>query len=140
VTGHDVLPGERLAQAAQSLVGTRYRLHGRDPATGLDCIGLLAASLAAIGRPAGFPTGYSLRMAVVPDAEQVARAAGLVPAPAPLAPGDVVFVRISPCQFHLAIALPGNGFVHAHAGLRRMALASTLGEWRVIGSWRLPPT
>lgn len=139
MTGPGPLPGESLASAARALVGTRYRLHGRDPATGLDCIGLLAASLAAIDRPARLPTGYSLRMVEVPNVEDVARTAGLAACSPPFAPGDVVFVRIGPCQFHLAIAVHCDGFVHAHAGLRRIVTVPALGDWRVIGSWRLQP-
>lgn len=34
-----------LAEAALSLVGTRFRLHGRVAETGLDCVGLVAAAM-----------------------------------------------------------------------------------------------
>ena len=44
------MSGEALAEAAVAFAGTRFRLHGRDPETGLDCIGLLAAALTRIGR------------------------------------------------------------------------------------------
>ena len=33
------MSAQALAEAAAALVGSRFRLHGRDPATGLDCIG-----------------------------------------------------------------------------------------------------
>ena len=38
-----------LAIAAGELVGSPFRLQGRDPAHGLDCIGLVLVSLARIG-------------------------------------------------------------------------------------------
>ena len=38
-----------LARAAAGCLGVRFRLHGRDPATGLDCLGLLGAALVATG-------------------------------------------------------------------------------------------
>ncbi len=34
-----------LAAAALNLIGTPFRLHGRDPATGLDCVGLVAEAM-----------------------------------------------------------------------------------------------
>jgi hypothetical protein len=50
-----------LAAAALNLIGTPFRLHGRDPARGLDCVGLVAEAM----RRAGFhpvpPGGYGLR-------------------------------------------------------------------------------
>ncbi len=44
---------EAFAEAAESLVGIRFRLFGRDPAYGLDCVGLVAAALARSGRSSG---------------------------------------------------------------------------------------
>jgi hypothetical protein len=55
----------------------------------------------------------------------------------PFAPGDVVMFQVGPNQFHLAIAARCGGFVHAHAGLRRVVLTSPPAEWRVAGHWRL---
>jgi hypothetical protein len=53
--------GPDLAQAAEGLVGTRFRLHGRHREHGLDCLGVLAASLREIGLPGDFPTDYAWR-------------------------------------------------------------------------------
>ncbi|WP_218277309.1 hypothetical protein, partial [Pseudomonas sp. FW305-67] len=52
---------DRVAQAALGSVGARFRLHGRDPATGLDCIGLAAHALQAGGFNGEVPDGYALR-------------------------------------------------------------------------------
>ena len=131
------MSGEALAQAAMALAGTRFRLHGRSPESGLDCIGLLAAALAAIGRPAPFPTGYALRMHVLPALEGIAEACGFAETDAPLAPGDVLLLRVGPCQHHLAIAAGGYRFVHAHAALRRVVIAPGPLVWPVLRRWRL---
>ena len=40
------LCGDALAQAAQKLIGSPFRLHGRNRETGLDCIGVVGAALA----------------------------------------------------------------------------------------------
>ena len=50
-----------LAQAAGELVGTPFRLQGRDCAHGLDCIGLVLVSLARIGVELRLPADYRPR-------------------------------------------------------------------------------
>lgn len=129
--------GEALARAAEALAGARFRLHGRDPATGLDCIGVLAAALAAIGRRAELPTGYALRSHRLPELARWASACGLAEAQGPIRPGDVLLLRSGPCQHHLAIALPGGRFVHAHAGLRRVVAVPGPPDAPVLRRWRL---
>ena len=100
------MSGQALAAAAEALIGRRFRLHGRDPASGLDCIGVLAAALARIGRPAPLPNGYAMRIASTGRFADAAERCGLVPAALPFMPGDVTVFHVGPNQFHLAIA-PG---------------------------------
>jgi cell wall-associated NlpC family hydrolase len=131
------MSGAALAEAAEALTGTRFRLHGRDPATGLDCVGVLAAALAAIGRSAPLPTGYHLRSRGVRGLAGFAEACGLAEAGGPVEPGDVLLLRVAACQLHLAIALQGNRFVHAHAGRKRVIVAAGPIAWPIVGRWRL---
>lgn len=131
------MSAQALAEAAAALVGSRFRLHGRDPATGLDCIGVLAAALVAIGRPAPLPTGYALRTRALPPLEGWALACGLVASPQPLAAGDVLIVRPAPCQHHLLIAASARSFIHAHAGLRRVVRMPGPLAWPELRRWRL---
>lgn len=126
-----------LAMAAEHLVGSRFRLHGRDPASGLDCIGVLSAALAAIGRPVALPTGYALRVTRLDHWLPDARACGFAPVDAAaLEPGDVILLACPGSQFHLAIAAT-HGFVHAHAGLRRVVLSPQCPDGTIIGHWRI---
>jgi cell wall-associated NlpC family hydrolase len=129
-------PG-RLAREAEALVGSPFRLHGRDPATGLDCLGLLSAAMARAGRPITLPTGYPLRIiqlgAWMPDPASC----GLRPARGRFAPGDVVLLQPGSVQFHLAIADPNLGWVHAHAGLRKVVRDAALPSGVIIHHWRL---
>jgi cell wall-associated NlpC family hydrolase len=125
------------AQAAESLAGTRFRLHGRDPATGLDCIGLLATSLAAIGRETPAPSAYRLRNSSIDAALAFAPRAGLVRCDGEPRPGDVLLVRPGPLQHHLLVALAGKRFVHAHAGLRRVTVTPGPLAWPILRHWRL---
>jgi hypothetical protein len=129
--------GDALARAALGFVGTRFRLHGRDPATGLDCVGLLAASLAAIGRGAALPTRYALRNSDIASALAFAPAAGLADTSGTIRPGDVVLALSGPLQHHVLIAGPDRTFVHAHAGLRRVVVTPGPLAWPVVRHWRL---
>jgi hypothetical protein len=129
--------GRALAEAAEALVGARFRLHGRDFETGLDCVGVLEAALRAIGRPAALPTGYALRARRLPELGPILADCGLGAARGPAEPGDVVMLRPGPCQHHLVIAARNGGFVHAHAGLRRVVLASGPLADPIVHRWRL---
>lgn len=123
------MSGAAVVARARRLVGTRFRLHGRD-AAGLDCVGLAAA---AYGRD-DVPTGYRLRSG---DAAAVARiigALGLVPAP-DRAAGDLVLFRAGPGQLHLGID-SGSGTIHADAALRRVVERPGPPPWVEIARWR----
>lgn len=133
------MSGAALADAAAALVGVRFRLHGRDPGTGLDCIGLFAAAMAALGRPVELPTGYPLRLSQLSGWLPEPDACGMVPVEPPFVQGDVVLLAAGPGQFHLAIAGPGHGWVHAHAGLRRVVCQPDRPAGRIIHQWRLLP-
>ncbi|HQV04232.1 MULTISPECIES: hypothetical protein [unclassified Novosphingobium] len=128
-----------LAQAAEGLVGTRFRLHGRDPATGLDCIGLLEAALARLNRKVTLPGGYPLRLVGLdhwlPDPAEC----GFADAALPFEPGDVVLLRPATGQVHLAIAGTGSDWIHAHAGLRRVVSTPQIPTGPILHHWRLRP-
>jgi cell wall-associated NlpC family hydrolase len=135
----DANPGTTLALAAENLVGIPFRLHGRDPATGLDCVGVLAAAMAAIGRSTGLPDDYALRMQDIARFTRRAAEFGFVSSEGPALPGDVLLFHVGPCQYHFAICGEGGSLVHAHAGLRRVVRSAALTDWSRIGHWRLEP-
>lgn len=134
------MTGTELAQAALALVGCRFRLHGRDPSTGLDCVGVLHAALARCGHTAPLPDTYTLRLRDpapwLPDPQ----ACGFRPAAPPHAPGDAVLVQVGPAQVHLALCAPDRGWIHAHAGLRRVVHQADLPAGTVIHHWRPAPS
>lgn len=131
------MTGTGLAQAAQALVGTPFRLHGRDPATGLDCVGVLAASLAACGLRVHLPAGYALRMLALPELAPFVAESGFAAVSGAIVPGDVLLVRVGPIQFHLLVAISAGRFVHAHAGLRRVVAGAMPPGWAAVRHWRL---
>ena len=129
-----------LAGAALGLVGSPFRLHGRNPMTGLDCVGLVAAAMAATGRSAAFPTGYTLKRSSIGSLENIAGPLGYCEAIGPVRRGDVVLYRVGPCQFHFGIAAGEGKLVHAHAGLRRVICGEASGDWEICGHWRRADT
>lgn len=130
-------PGAALAEAALALEGTRFRLHGRHAETGLDCIGLLHAALAAIGRKPVLPNGYRLRSRVVPALAPIAVRNGFAAVTGRVTAGDVLSIGVGGCQHHMMIAIGGSGFVHAHAGIGRVALHLGALPGTLTGHWRL---
>ena len=130
------MTGPELAEAAEALEGAPFRLHGRDPATGLDCIGVLVASLEACGQAAPMPSGYRLRTRSLPELGEVAQACGFALVDAGIEPGDILLVKAGPCQFHFLLAARRNRYIHAHAGLGRVICSDGPPPWPVIHHWR----
>ena len=116
---------------ARSAVGARFRLHGREVATGLDCVGLAAL---AYGE-AAVPSGYALRGGDQARVAALIEARGLVAATDARA-GDLLLCASGPGQLHLAID-SGGGVIHADAMLRRVVERPGPVPWPVIGRWRL---
>ncbi len=116
---------------ARAHLGVPFRLHGRDPATGLDCVGLVAS---ATGVQAGIPTGYALRggcsgrISAMIDGFAARRWGAMQP-------GDAVLMAVGHAQFHLGI-WSGESLIHAHAGLRRVVETPGGPEGAVIAAWR----
>ncbi|GMN02276.1 hypothetical protein [Erythrobacter sp. MTPC3] len=130
--------GHHLAMAAATFEGCRFRLHGRNPVTGLDCIGLLAVSLNAIGRDHGLPVNYGLRNSGVTHLFGCAQQSGFVSVTGTVRAGDVLLTSPGPAQYHIAIADNRAGIIHAHAGLRRVVCQSRISLPDPVQIWRLP--
>lgn len=134
----DNLPrGDQLARAAARYIGVRFRLNGRDPETGLDCIGLLACSLEAIGEAPAVPEGYALRNSEIQRWIGCAKQSGFVRASGSFQAGDVLVTKPGPGQHHLVIAANNCEVIHAHAGLRRVVRQSFPPIGTIQAHWRL---
>lgn len=131
--------GAALAEAALTFVGCRFRLHGRDPATGLDCVGLVSAALAHSGRQPVPPTGYGLRNVSIHQWLPFAATSGLMPTSDAIQTGDVLLIALGFAQHHLVIAVDPACIVHAHAGLRRVVVQPREPAWQVRTQWRIAP-
>lgn len=128
-----------LARAAEALVGTPFRFRGHDPHTGLDCIGLVAASLAAIGREPPMLPEYAMRNIDITRLLPLLPQAGFAETDAPAEPGDLLLLRPSSAQYHLTIAGRDALLIHAHAGLGRVVASPVTPLWAEQARWRLGP-
>lgn len=126
-----------LANAARELIGTPFRLHGRDRQSGVDCIGLVACALAACGREVPDIPRYSLRNLSLSPFLCLLAKAGFVPATGRMRAGDLLLLRPSPGQFHISIAVDDALMAHAHAGLARVVLSPLPAPASIAGRWRL---
>ena len=129
--------GARLATAAANLIGSKFRLYGRDPETGLDCVGLVIASLRSIDRKPKVPTGYRLQNTSIDRWLKLVEPSGLREAAGDIEPGDVLLIQPGPGQHHLLIAESTTTAIHAHARIRRVVRQPMDRNARVLARWRL---
>jgi cell wall-associated NlpC family hydrolase len=126
-----------LAGAAESFVGTPFRFRGREPQTGLDCVGLVAAALAKLGLPVRPLPAYSIRQQNFAAQLGCAAGAGFDDVTDTLAPGDLLLVWPGPAQVHLGVVSSAGGLVHAHAGLGKVVVTPAPLPWPIERHWRL---
>jgi murein DD-endopeptidase / murein LD-carboxypeptidase len=126
------MPCDPIIIKARALIGTPFRLHGRDPETGLDCVGFVAC---VFDRIADAPTGYAMRNARQDHwCTLLDRLCARRPDDAYDA-GDILLISSGPAQFHLGL-WTGNSLIHAHAGLRRVVETPGPIAAPIIGVWR----
>ncbi|HWW65310.1 MAG TPA: peptidoglycan endopeptidase [Sphingomonadaceae bacterium] len=124
--------GQRVARAARACLGTRFRPQGRDPATGLDCVGLAGLAF-GLG---DLPRGYALRGGDPATCRALIEAAGLAPVdPEQTREGDLLLLKAGPGQLHFAVRTD-SGFVHADAAARHVIETPGPPVWPVLGAWR----
>ena len=128
--------GDRVADVATRLVGTPFKLHGRDPRYGLDCVGLVHCSLEGAGLQAHAPQGYGLRNVSIDRFLYAASHSGLVDHAGSIKAGDIVLVVPGPAQHHLLIAGFAGDFIHANASLRRIVRMPGPISHRIARQWR----
>jgi murein DD-endopeptidase / murein LD-carboxypeptidase len=124
------MAGEVVARA-RALVGTRFHLHGRDPASGLDCVGLIVCACPAITRP---PEGYALRGGTADGFAAMFITNGLLERQGDPQPGDILLLQPSAAQFHLGV-WAGESLIHADGVLRRVVETPGVLTWPLVSAW-----
>jgi len=96
--------------AALRQVGTPYVYGGSQPGRALDCSGLTQYAHSAAGLD-------------IPRVS-VAQQAAAKPVRKALTPGDLVFFKTGPSQYHVGLMVDGDRFVHASTSQHRVRLSS----------------
>lgn len=117
---------------ARAMIGTPFRPQGRGR-DGVDCAGLILAvfaiDAALVGRDYALRGDHraelvaQLRRFFRPVRKGEARS------------GDVLLLEAAPDQLHLAVATR-QGFIHAHAGLRKVVETPGAPPWPILGRYR----
>lgn len=132
------MTGNEIAQRALAQVGTPFRLRGRNAGVALDFVGLALVALGPLAGKRAESVSYNMRGDYRADVARYFRSprfrrlTDIVP---PM-DGDIVLVSPAPSQLHLMIAAMG-GFVHAHAGLRRVVHGPAFPDWQILDRWRV---
>jgi cell wall-associated NlpC family hydrolase len=122
-----------IVERAWMLVGAKFRPQGRNPLTGLDCVGVV---LWVFGIPQDLVRrDYRLRGAYRAEIE-IAMQRWFSPIdPHQLGAGDVALFTIRESQSHLAISC-GRSLIHADASLRRVVEVPMPVRWPLIAAFR----
>lgn len=129
-------PRAQIADAALALVGSPFKLHGRNAEAGVDCIGVVDLALAMAGGQFDIPRDYALR------GDYLGRISAFfdrsefeIVSDRKIETGDILLGLPGLRQVHFLIATT-NGTVHAHAGLRRVVFTPYPAPWPIVGHWR----
>ena len=119
---------------ARALVGCRFRPQGRSPELGVDCIGVACV---AFEIPADeVPCDYRLRGNFRDRIERELGGCLTRVAEGDVRPGDLMLLAVATDQVHLAVKT-NVGFVHADAGLRKVAEVPGSPPWPMIAAYRM---
>ena len=126
--------GEPIAARAMTQIGTPFRLHGRTPYVALDCVGLAAYAIGA----GEVVRDYSLKGVKSEFILSYMDSIGLqsLAQSTPICDGDIAIVACSPQQFHLMIRA-ADGWVHSHAGLRKVVHTPGASPWPIVAVRRM---
>lgn len=124
---------QEVVARARALVGSRFRRQGRDPVTGLDCVGLV---LCAFEIPANdVRRNYRLRGPHQAELERQLATRFRRVNPEARRAGDVLLCAVLPDVMHLAIQCAGS-FVHADSRVRKIVETPGAPPWPVVAAFR----
>lgn len=118
---------------AEALIGTPFRLQGRDPASGLDCVGLVLKSFALCEER--FPRAYSLARHSLIEMDDCARSCFRRVARTQARRGDVLVFKVGERRLHVALHA-GDRFIQADAAIGRVVERPLPAEWPLMRVYR----
>jgi cell wall-associated NlpC family hydrolase len=130
------MKAERIVARARALIGVRFRLQGRDPRDGLDCIGVVI--MATRLRKERVRRDYGLHSSDSDEMNRQFEEVGFIRIPPAAArEGDVLAVSPGPAALHVVI-LTDTGYIHADARLRKVVEVRGDVPWSRVSAWRHP--
>lgn len=125
--------------AARSCLGAPFRHQGRDPATGIDCAGLIVVVARSLGVPVADVSGYG----VTPMCGQLEAALDAqshlsrLPERLLMRPGDVLLIRFAGEPQHLAVLGDGT-LIHCYETSGKCVEHDFPESWRrrVVAAYR----
>jgi cell wall-associated NlpC family hydrolase len=125
--------GEAAIARARLLIGTRFVAQGRDPAIGLDCVGLalLAFDVEGTAIPDDYRLSGSHGGAILAFAKKEFRRVSR----RRVRVGDMLLLRPGATQWHLGL-WTGNGVIHADGASRRVVERPGAVSWPIAAVLR----
>ena len=118
------------AERARALVGTPFRLQGRST-DGLDCVGVATTTFEV----EDVRRNYRMRGQHEAEVREVLGKQFRCVPRTQLRAGDLILMKVAADQLHIGVTTSA-GFVHAHAGLRRVVETPGPPEWPLLGVYR----
>lgn len=122
---------------ARALVGVPFRPQGRDPETGLDCVGVILCTSGITAEQVR--RNYHLRGPHRDEIETELLRYHRRIRPGKRQAGDILLCSVTQDQLHLVIDC-GASFIHADARLRRVVETPGQPAWPVIAAFRQIPS
>ena len=120
------------AERARALVGTPFRLQGRGVG-GLDCVGVAVATFGLAAD--AVRSNYRMRGDHEAEARTFLSRDFRRVRGSQVRTGDLMLMRVRSDQLHFGVRTAA-GFVHAHAGLRRVVETPGMPDWPVLSIFR----
>ena len=125
--------GEEAVMRARALLGTRFVAQGRDPATGLDCVGLVVIAYRL--DPTAVRDDYRLSGPHRDTILAFSNARFRRVSRRQMRPGDLLLLQPGAAQWHLGV-WTGGGLIHADATNRRIVERPGVPDWPVAAVLR----
>lgn len=123
-----MITGSSVVREARKHIGIKFRHQGRNPATGLDCIGLAVRVLTDLGLPVSDITNYDR------DPNPAMMGAAIEPYllavdTNEITPGCILWMKFVREPMHIAI-VTDIGMIHAYGTIGRVVEHSIDSKWK----------
>lgn len=128
---------QEIVDAARKYIGVKWKHQGRNPASGLDCLGLIVQVAKDIGLEPYDPVDYSKR----PDGQRlIAELNAQLKQTVDYQAGDILLMRMGANPQHLAIVNETGGIIHSYAEIRKVVEHPLNDDWRhkIVVAYSVP--